>query len=66
MEDKANILRRQIDAYRCHLSVSTDIRIFRLFQSAIFEAEAELAALEAERGARKKADRPKAIGTRDD
>lgn len=45
MEDRAEILRRRIDAYRCYLAVGSDIVITRLILREIATDEAELAAI---------------------
>jgi hypothetical protein len=46
MEDRAEILRRRIEAHRCYLSVGADLAIVRVFLSQIAADEAELALIE--------------------
>ena len=45
MEDRAKILRRRIDAYRCYLAVGSDIVMVRQILREIAIDEAELAAI---------------------
>jgi hypothetical protein len=45
MKDRAEILRRRIAAYRCYLTMSTDVAIVRQFLREIAMDEAELAAI---------------------
>jgi hypothetical protein len=42
MKDRAEILRRRIAAYRCHLTMSTDVVIVRQFLREIAIDEGEL------------------------
>jgi hypothetical protein len=42
MEDRAELLRRRIEAHRCYLATGADITLVRLFLSQIVADEAEL------------------------
>jgi hypothetical protein len=55
MEDRTEILRRRIDAYRCYLAVGGDIQTVRMILSEVTVHEAELAAIE------RRSDNPRAV-----
>jgi hypothetical protein len=44
--DRAEILRRRVDAYRCYLAVGGDIETVRIVLNEVAACEVELAAIE--------------------